>query len=191
MASWCSRMRKMQDLLDLLEKKKLIFAKPNKETSTIICTFYWILEPSLLLRPKNNANEDPQHVCVCEHRVTYWVFAKSFSPKKVCLKTFCGCRWFNEWLLPKENDKVCFLATRTQVFFLRKIQMFSLLLVLHSRLFKFFCNNLFPLSLIISYFIISICKNVLKRFIITHLCNDFSWCNYSILHTCELFTKFF
>ena len=146
-----------------------------------------------VLRPKNNANEDPQHVCVCvcEHRVTYWVFAKSFSPKKVCLKTFCGCRWFNEWLLPKENDKVCFLATRTQVFFLRKIQMFSLLLVLHSRLFTFFCNNLFPLSLIISYFIISICKNVLKRFIITHLCNDFSWCNYSILHTCELFTKFF
>ena len=97
-------------------------------------------------------------MCVCEHRVTYWVFAKSFSPKKVCLKTFCGCRWFNEWLLPKENDKVCFLATRTQVFFLRKIQMFSLLLVLHSRLFKFFCNNLFPLSLIISYFIISIVR---------------------------------
>ena len=131
-------------------------------------------------------------MCVCEHRVTYWVFAKSFSPKKVCLKTFCGCRWFNEWLLPKENDKVCFLATRTQVFSLRKIQMFSLLLVLHSRLFKFFCNNLFPLSLIISYFIISIVRMCLLDLLSLIYAMIFRGVIIVyILHTCELFTKFF
>ena len=131
-------------------------------------------------------------MCVCEHRVTYWVFAKSFSPQKKFVKKLSVVAGdsMNDFC-QKKMTKFASLQRGHKFSSCEKFKCFHYYWYFIHDFLNFFCNNLFPLSLIISYFIISICKNVLKRFIITHLCNDFSWCNYSILHTCELFTKFF
>ena len=56
-------MRKMQDLLDLLEKK-IDFCQTKQGNFHNNLHFLLDFRALTMLRPKNNANEDPQHVCV-------------------------------------------------------------------------------------------------------------------------------